>query len=308
MNRHAADIIKRLERIAASGHSPSQVFDDWLDLVQAALEALPAHLRSARQGLPLTDTPETQALWARLRSRYPQPGCWEEFSAAFGILLDSLFTWQDTLGTVYMDFGMPNKHSGQFFTPYAIAEAMAEMSMQGVEAHIHERIKAAIARDPLAQALTLAGLTCQTAQEAEAWFFGRVLPAALPHVEPVTVCDCCCGSGVMLLAAASRCPRWVLDYGLVQFYGQDIDHTCVRMAKINLMLYGLNGYHLKCALELTPAEIQALPEPFAGAYSQAQAAQSAGDVQQVERIAIDLRSGRYVQAGLFEGMNQKVRG
>jgi len=300
MNRHAADIIKHLERITASGHSPSQIFDDWLDLAQAALEALPAHLRSARQSLPLTDTPETQALWSRLRSRYPQPWCWTEFSAAFGILLDSLFTWQDTLGTVYMDFGMPNKHSGQFFTPYAIAEAMAEMSMQGIEAQIHERIKAAIARDPLAQALTLAGLACQTAQEAEAWFFGRVLPAALPHVEPVTVCDCCCGSGVMLLAAASRCPRWALDYGLVQFYGQDIDQTCVQMAKINLMLYGLNGYHLKCALELTPAEIQALPEPFAGAYAEAQAAQSAGDVQQVERIAVDLRTGRYVQVGLFK--------
>jgi len=300
MNRHATDIIKHLERVTATGRSQSNIFDDWLELVQASLEALPAHLRSAHQGQPLTDTPETQALLARLRNWYPQSWCWQEFTAAFGILLDSATEWQDTLGTAYMDFGIPNKYTGQFFTPYDLAEAMAEMTMIGVEQQVHERIKAAIAKDPLAQAMTLAGATCQTAQEAEAWFFGHVLPAALPHVEPVTVCDCCCGSGVMLLAAASRCPRWALDYGLVQFYGQDIDLTCVRMARVNLMVYGLNSFNLKCALELTPAELQALPEPFAGAYSEAQTAQAAGDVQQVEQIAVDLRAGRYVQAGLFE--------
>ena len=46
----------------------------------------------------------------------------------------------------------------------------------------------------------------------------------------------------MLLAAASTLPEWAVKLGLVRFTGQDIDQTCVRMASINCMLYGLNGY------------------------------------------------------------------
>jgi type I restriction-modification system DNA methylase subunit len=40
----------------------------------------------------------------------------------------------------------------------------------------------------------------------------------------------------------------MLDWGFVQFYGQDIDQTCVQMAQINMMLHGLNGYSMKCAV------------------------------------------------------------
>lgn len=49
----------------------------------------------------------------------------------------------------------------------------------------------------------------------------------------------------MLLAAArvlsEMMPEWVLQRGLVGFYGQDIDYRCTLMARINLALYGLNG-------------------------------------------------------------------
>lgn len=71
---------------------------------------------------------------------------------------------------------------------------------------------------------------------------------ALKRFEPVTVYDCCCGSGTMLLAVAEIMPQWMINYNLVQFYGQDIDYHCVLMARINFMLFGLNGYAGKMAI------------------------------------------------------------
>ncbi len=53
--------------------------------------------------------------------------------------------------------------------------------------------------------------------------------------ERKTVCDPCCGSGRMLLAAAEIRPHY-------QFVGQDIDLACVRMTAINLALWNRHGY------------------------------------------------------------------
>ena len=50
-----------------------------------------------------------------------------------------------------------------------------------------------------------------------------------------TVCDPCCGSGRMLLAATERRPQW-------EAVGQDIDLRCVRLTAINLALHNRYGY------------------------------------------------------------------
>ena len=73
---YPAEILKLLERNTAAGAYLSQVFTDWLDLTHATLAALPAHAASASRrsdaaGTLAEDTPETQALFARCRSRYP---------------------------------------------------------------------------------------------------------------------------------------------------------------------------------------------------------------------------------------------
>ena len=76
----------------------------------------------------------------------------------------------------------------------------------------------------------------------------------------------------MFLAAAQASPRWAIDFGLIQFYGMDIDQTCVTMAQINCMIYGLNGFGLKCAVNAPQAEIDRLPQPYAEIYTEARTA------------------------------------
>ena len=163
--------------------------------------------------------------------------------------------------------------------------------MMGGEAEVNARLKAAIAKSPLAEAMLLAG-TVLEGEDARNWMLSRVIPAAIEHYEPVTVLDPAVGSGVLLLAHASTMPRWMVTTGLVQYYGCDIDATCVRMARINFKLYGLNGHHLKYALELTPEELAQLPQPHANAYAEAQQAQATGDTERIEEIAATIRGNQ----------------
>ena len=49
-----------------------------------------------------------------------------------------------------------------------------------------------------------------------------------------SICDPCCGSGRMLLAAHAENPGAVL-------YAQDLDRTCVMMTVVNFLLHGCRG-------------------------------------------------------------------
>jgi hypothetical protein len=150
----------------------------------------------------------------------------------------------------------------------AIIEAQSFADGKGIEREVHDRIKDALSKSIEGQALLFAGLVINDPEEARAHFFNRIIPAALPHVQPITVNDPACGSGVMFLAFAEQCPRWALDYGLIQFYGMDIDQTCVDMARINCMLYGLNSYRMRHVLELSKYDLEAIPEPYQSKYKE----------------------------------------
>jgi methylase of polypeptide subunit release factors len=113
----------------------------------------------------------------------------------------------------------------QFFTPWTMAECMAKMALMDAEAMCIERLKQAVEGNPAAKALTL--MTTAFPKEVEWFFFERPLPYAVDKAEPFTVADICCGSGVMLPAAAKQFPRWAIDSGLVQFYGVDIDPPAI---------------------------------------------------------------------------------
>ncbi len=146
----------------------------------------------------------------------------------------------DVVGTAFMLFGHPSKWAGQFFTPASVALLMAQMSIPDGEALVNERLKAAIEKSPMATAPMLAG-TALEGEVAQAWFIARVIPLAIEHYQPVTVCDPALGSGIMLVSASSCFPAFANALGLVQYFGQDIDADAVLMSKINLKLYGLNG-------------------------------------------------------------------
>ncbi len=148
----------------------------------------------------------------------------QDFYEGYAILLRNMYelTYQDVIGSAYMQINIANKRAGQFFTPWNIAKMMAEM----------------IIGEP--------DLKTYTPQR------------------PMTICDPCVGSGILLLAAASVLPRSFIDEGRVLFYGMDIDETCVKMACLNASLYGLDrpsGF-VKPTQELTEKEIQRIPEPY----------------------------------------------
>lgn len=256
-------IVKHIEHICTSGRKVWDVFSDWLDMTEATLVALPRHAESvAKTHQPAEDTPETQALWARLRQTYT-PNDFGRFRDAFQALLETAHnrqrdnhspegdadvpadergTW-DILGNVYMQLAVSSHYSGQYFTPWAAARLMAYTALDDVASLCRRHVADAIDRGPWGK-MGLANGASIT-QPGKEKIMLMALADNYAHLEPITINDPACGSGIMLLAAASYCPQWALDYAVVRLYGQDIDRQCVQMARCNMMLYGLNGYGVR---------------------------------------------------------------
>jgi hypothetical protein len=249
MSRYRKEIIKYLSGNLHTGRRQDDVFQDWLELVRASLLMLPEHCKSAASRKTMAeDDGDTQALFERMRHRYGRPE-FDNFAKAFGALHESAATFQDTVGDIYMEWGYPSKGSGQYFTPFCIASLMAQF--QNTAQLVYDRMNEAVA------AAEMDWLFPKFSPEtplASQFFMERFGAVVLPHYKPVTVCDPACGSGVMLLAVAASVPPWMNHFGFIQYSGQDIDSTCVHMAQINLMLYGMNGFGARCALALQGAE------------------------------------------------------
>jgi hypothetical protein len=222
----------------------------------------------AQTGKLAEDTPETKQLFERLRARYEcqserGSAVWSHFSQALAILLESAepglwgagsygnfdvgYMGPDVLGHVYTLYANAGqaKWNKQIFTPWNVALMLGRLLIPEGERQVHDRLKQACQHPDniLAQATLLAGLAIDDPVEAREWFFKRVVPAAVPYYKPIKVGDPAgCGSGVLLLAAATCFPEWAVRLGYVVFQGVDNDPQCVRLAKINCMLYNLNGY------------------------------------------------------------------
>ena len=179
-----------------------------------------------------------------------------------------------------MEWNVSNKYNGQYFTPYHVAHMMAVTL--DIEQTIYERLERAYSSSPIGAMQQF--MSDKPLGEFVRKMGGDLIQLCVEHFEPIKVNDCACGSGVMLLAAAEQCPRWALNWGLVQFYGMDIDATCVKMAQINMMIYGLNGFNLKTALALAEADFEGIPEPFQSAYREAQK-----EPERLEEIGVQVR-------------------
>jgi len=147
--------------------------------------------------------PPTTQEWQEFLERNCLEKSEETMTEAFSVLAQQAQQDnRDYLGPLYELLAVNDKHYfGQFFTPWEVALVMAGLNLVN-------------------------------------------LPAPdLYRAEPYTICDPCVGSGTLLLAMAEvvqeRDPIG-FSLGHYQFYGQDKDGTCVRMAKINMRLHNLN--------------------------------------------------------------------
>lgn len=55
--------------------------------------------------------------------------------------------------------------------------------------------------------------------------------------------DPTCGAGIMLVESAKTMTKEQADEAT--FFGQDLDHTCVKMTALNLLFFNLNGYAIQ---------------------------------------------------------------
>lgn len=297
-------IISELSNITSSGLRPHDIFGDWLSLVNATMKTLPGHLRAVRTGSVYIETDETLKIFEDVKNHLRQPEHYfHHYQKAFGLLIESTSEYRDVLGDVFMEFLNPNPRTGQYFTPWNIAVAMGEMTMDAIEQKLYERIKEAATGNPLAEAMILGSSLFTDPEEIENHFINRLLPIVAQDVKPIKVSDPACGSGIMLLGCAANVPTWALKYNLVRFYGQDVDRRCVLMAETNMMLYGLNGFVIRCALDLSDEEIAAMQESNRQAIEEAKRLEAVGDTEAVEQIAVELRTGQYVQSELFDLVN-----
>lgn len=257
--------VDRIERTLTNlqvGVQTPQIYDDWLSCVEITLRETPNHLEKILSGNTMMDSQKSQETWSGIKERYK--GHWETVENAFADALSCLLEssqddYRDVVGESYMRFGNPNPNNGQFFTPMPMCKinAFTQIPNGGelVISLIRKTIESGNSIDHLqAQALIL---YTPLSDHPSAHFVGEVLPAAVKcGMKPITIDDCAVGSGAMLLAMANCFPQWAVHSGLVQFYGTDIDASCVKMARINCMLYGLNGHGYKLALALTNMDSQ----------------------------------------------------
>jgi hypothetical protein len=293
---YAERIIRLLEPLCYA-QQPHTLFEDWLSFTYFLLKETERKTACELVGQEFTPDPEDVANLTRLDTTYGWNGrnssdTLQVFFRAAAILMEAASTgYEDVLGAVYMDFAYANSRAGQFFTPMHICRMMAEMTVLDGRADALERIyRVARRMEPLDQMMLYARLgraLGQTDPQAQYIAMMTLLAPLMESgaIDPIAVYDPAVGSGAMLLATAACYPSWAIHSGLIQFFGQDIDFTCVRMAQVNLMLYGLNGAWVDCILMMNDADFAArVPDNWKPVYEPVREAHKNGDTAVVEQL------------------------
>lgn len=191
-NRHQDDLVKIYDKLCYR-YSRYEVWQDmvWMFAISISNSLDQAHY-AAREERYLATAKKYGAEELRLMAEM------------FAAITDGMEQQPDCdfLGELYMALGLGNSKAGQFFTPYNLCEATAEMT---------------IGKDSLADEIEQKGY--------------------------ITVNDCACGAGAMLVAAASALKKRGINYQQRAFFvGQDIDATVALMCYIQLSLLGCAGY------------------------------------------------------------------
>lgn len=253
IDAYAEKMAKGFTQICTLGYHQHDVFDAFLDITLATLQDAPRHIQSAVLNQKLAEElPENIVIFNRVKQKFGHhfEKVYKIFAECFALLLESAETLddqRDVLGEVYMTFSFPNKAAGQYFTPWDVCKLMV-----GCLGHrspfdiVMDMIRTIREHDEAhalyADALMISSLMVEDEDTLISFTIEQVFPMAYKcGWEPVSHLDPACGSGRMLLAKAQMYPQWMLDASLVTFTGIDIDNTCCQMARINFILYGLNG-------------------------------------------------------------------
>ncbi len=242
-------LVKRLEKLTATGFGIRDLFEDFMKLANITLDALPAHWECLKRGEEPTDPPEIKKRFDAVMQRYARDGepsqyVYQLFGEMFAILLEASDdgggtpSFKDALGEVYME-AISHGNNGEFYTPQHLTRAMARMN--NPTEMLREHLIEAGAQTQQGKIMSALGVDVRTWQTDSliAWYMADA--ELRGHYEPVTVNDPACGSGVMLLSMAAEVPPVALQLRLIEFSGTDISHTAVEMCKLNMRLYGLNG-------------------------------------------------------------------
>lgn len=125
-------------------------------------------------------------------------------SVYFNVMQDALAhdSWHDAFGDLFMEWVGSKNALGQCFTPACMCDMIAECTF---------------------------GDTKPDTPKVNCNGFGR----------RITVSDCACGSGRLLLAAASKLER--LGAEKPYLIGEDIDVMCCKQTAVNMMIHGCYG-------------------------------------------------------------------
>jgi hypothetical protein len=251
--------LREIEQITY--RQPEEIWDHFLKLSYALLLGIARASRDSTMPSDMAELPEVREAQATIQPRYGT--AWERVAPCFGKAFTALCDASqgeitgDVLGHLYMSWIIGNAATGQFFTPFELSLMIAQM--HDVGSLVQARVDAAEREHPELAMLSL-GVMMRQGEEAIRFYRERLLPAARSYIEPVSVADPACGSGGMLLAVAATLPRWMLDFGFVAFHGIDIDETCVLMAKVNLLRYGISPFGIRHGDALS-GEFFDAPEP-----------------------------------------------
>jgi hypothetical protein len=292
--------------------SPVERFRGFVAACHLALDDLPAHLHYVLTRRSIA-APDSRTRWDQAMGRFT-PATIEAFAHGFAVLLEACRFLPpeqpydhpggpDVIGSVYMDLLSGRSHkwnyTAQYFTPWTVASALAQMSGAGdLETRFHAEVKRLLADDPVLHVMTLTASV--TGQDAFRWWLSRAWPRLKDKMEPVTVCDPCVGSGILLLAHAACHPLWLAQIGYVQYSGCDIDPLCCEMARLNLRLYGITPLRLEPA---TLDALERLPEtagPWAQAYQAVITAPPAQQGDARAAVVAQINAHRRQQLLLFE--------
>ena len=258
--RPVQDIIKILGKVEYIGgyRRPAEVFRDWIELVECTLHMLPQHVLYARLHgtlMPPDEEPEqVKAVFARVMKIYGEH--WKEVSPLFNQAYDILTKVAqgiptDLLGALYMGLEIGNVRMGQFFTPTSITSTMADMLLPDIEGDVIGFMAEAIDAWEGKATYELMGMRWgKEHPETTRYIWEKNLDPLYYTTRRLKILEPCSGAGGMLISAIAATPPWIVNLQLAEYYAVDLDPLCAQMTRVQLLLYGANGYALLCQLPM----------------------------------------------------------